>query len=66
VLTSEFSLTDGSFQVKPIAWINVLTGKKCELNAFKIESDVMAIAGIGNPDKFKRTLNEMGIHCPHK
>jgi len=66
VLKNQPGLSDTAFQIEPVAWVNVLTGKQQELSEFDVKSGTVAIAGIGNPDKFKRTLEELGIHCAHK
>lgn len=66
VLKNESKVSDESFQVEPVAWINVKTGEQCQLAEFVVKADALVIAGIGNPDKFERTLNELGINCPHK
>jgi tetraacyldisaccharide 4'-kinase len=66
VLKNDDLLSDSTFQVEPVAWVNVQAGTLCELDAFEVNADSVAIAGIGNPDKFKRTLVKLGIHCPHK
>lgn len=66
VLKNQPDLSDTAFQIEPVAWVNVLTGKQQELSEFDVKSGTVAIAGIGNPDKFKRTLEELGIHCARK
>jgi tetraacyldisaccharide 4'-kinase len=66
VLKQQSGLSETAFQIEPVAWVNVLTGKHQQLSEFDVKPDAVAIAGIGNPDKFKRTLEELGIHCAHK
>ncbi len=66
VLHSGKAQGDESFDFLPVAWVNVKTGEKLGLNDFKPKKEVIAIAGIGNPQKFQRTLMNMNIHCPLK
>ncbi|GAA6133535.1 tetraacyldisaccharide 4'-kinase [Oceaniserpentilla sp. 4NH20-0058] len=66
VLTSESKLSDHSFQIEPVCWVNVKTQEQVAINALRINDGAMAIAGIGNPEKFKQTLSELNIHVEHK
>lgn len=66
VLTNALMESDFTFQIEPVAWVNVLTEEHVSLQNFKVASDALAIAGIGNPDKFKHTLAQLDVHCAHK
>ena len=46
-----------------MSWVNVKTGAGVSLDQFKVDSDAVAIAGIGNPGKFFNTLKVMGVKC---
>jgi len=65
-LTSSRESTDGQFKIQPEVWVNVKTGKELALGQLQIQSNAMAIAGIGNPEKFKQTLNELGLQLSYK
>ncbi len=54
------------FDFKPMAWVNVKSGKKLPLSELSIHQDAVAIAGIGNPQKFATTLSLIGVNCPLK
>jgi tetraacyldisaccharide 4'-kinase len=54
------------FDFKPMAWVNVKSGKALPLNALSIQENAIAIAGIGNPQKFATTLSLININCPLK
>lgn len=66
VLTSKSQLSENSFQIEPVCWVNVKTQAQVALSALRINDEAMAIAGIGNPEKFKQTLSELDIHVEHK
>ncbi len=54
------------FDFKPMAWVNVKSGEKLPLNELSIQKNAVAIAGIGNPQKFARTLSLINVNCPLK
>ncbi|WP_283786636.1 tetraacyldisaccharide 4'-kinase [Bermanella sp. WJH001] len=66
ILSSDKNVDDNTFQIKPIAWVNLVTNEEQSLASFKSTDDALAIAGIGNPNKFLNTINELGIYCDHK
>jgi tetraacyldisaccharide 4'-kinase len=66
VLRSDSVVSRSTFQIEPESWCNLKTEQEYELSRFKLKSNALAIAGIGNPDKFKQTLNELNLHCAHK
>ncbi len=66
VLYSGKSGQTDNFDFKPMAWVNVRTGEKLSLTELSIHKDAVAIAGIGNPQKFATTLSLIGINCPLK
>lgn len=49
------------FVLKPEVWVNIATGEKCTLDEWQSDENDMAIAAIGNPDRFKKTLSELGL-----
>jgi tetraacyldisaccharide 4'-kinase len=62
-LESSSELSNNTFIIEPMAWVNAKTGVKVQLGKLKIDERVNAIAGIGNPGKFFNTLKQMGIKC---
>lgn len=66
VLKSDPQINESHFQIEPVSWVNVITSEECELTEFKPRQDALAIAGIGNPEKFLKTLNDLNIYCAHK
>jgi tetraacyldisaccharide 4'-kinase len=68
VLTSTDSQSQNQqqFQIQPLQWVNVKTGQQVELSKLAIDHSALAIAGIGNPDKFFNTLKSLDIHCAEK
>jgi len=54
------------FMIQPLHWQNLVTGEKVALDQLQIDKDCTAIAGIGNPEKFFTTIQELGIKCGHK
>ena len=57
---------DDWFEFVPVCWVNVKTGTALALNKLRIEEGALAIAGIGNPQKFEKTLQSLSIYCPLK
>ena len=66
VMHSGLAGRDDCFEFLPVSWVNVKTGCSVELNKLKVSEGVIAIAGIGNPQKFSNTLAQLKIHCPLK
>ncbi len=66
VLQSQSTDAVSGFDVVPVAWVNVKTGEQLGVKELNVAADALAIAGIGNPSKFARTLNEMGVQCAHR
>lgn len=61
------------FSVEPVSWVNVKTGETKSLEDFRSEfaevlkgQDVVAIAGIGNPQKFFDSCAALNINVPTK
>ena len=52
------------FDFLPVAWVNVKSAEERPLDELSIEADALAIAGIGNPQKFAATLSTLNIFCP--
>lgn len=66
LLTANSSNQLISSSVKPVAWKNILTGERKGLgDTFpwenKTEPSVKAVAGIGNPQRFLKTLDELSV-----
>ncbi len=66
VLYSGLKESPNQFDFLPVAWVNVKSGEERLLDALHIKEDVLAIAGIGNPQKFATTLSSLNILCPLK
>ena len=66
VMRSGLSGKDDCFDFLPVSWVNVKTGESVELNKLRLSKDVLAIAGIGNPQKFSKTLAQLKINCQLK
>lgn len=49
-------------ELKPSQLVNVLTGQSLPLSSISELARVVAVAGIGNPKRFYRTLNEIGLN----
>lgn len=63
ILQSQSDSQDEGFDVEPVAWVNVSSGEVLALDALTINPKAVAIAGIGNPAKFARTLDQIGVNC---
>lgn len=51
-----------NMQLVPSMWVNLRSGQKCALADFSVNSNsCVAIAGIGDPQRFFTTLDELGI-----
>ncbi len=50
-------------QLKPISLVNLLTAEKKSISQFKIEfgNSCHAVAGIGNPQRFFKTIQQLGL-----
>ncbi len=66
VLYSGLRENANQFDFLPVAWVNVKSGEEHALDKLHIEEGVLAIAGIGNPQKFAVTLSLLNIVCPLK
>ena len=66
VALSGLSGGDDCFEFSPVSWVNVRTGMSVPVHDLIIEEDAVAIAGIGNPLKFSKTLEGIGIRRPLK
>ncbi len=51
-----------AMKLEPAQLINVLTGEQCRAEFFKKDQPVNAIAGIGNPQRFFKTLSSLGFN----
>ncbi|MFD1260553.1 tetraacyldisaccharide 4'-kinase [Entomomonas asaccharolytica] len=49
-----------AMQLQPLQLINVLTGERQSLDYFKPQQTLHAVAGIGNPQRFFDTLQQLG------
>lgn len=54
------------YPLQPTAWVNVKTAQIIPLANFNIQQNPLAIAGIGNPQKFFDTLAGLNIQCECK
>ncbi|MFT0213261.1 tetraacyldisaccharide 4'-kinase [Pseudomonas sp. F1_0610] len=50
-----------AFQLQPSSWINLITNERCTVEAFKVQGNVHAVAGIGNPQRFFNTIEQLNI-----
>lgn len=48
-------------QLKPIHWVNVLSGETRPLNPFPDDRPITAVTGIGNPDRFFSSLTALDL-----
>lgn len=49
-----------NFILRPLAWLNLVTGERKELESLSLKNAV-AVAGIGNPQRFFKTLESLGF-----
>ncbi len=53
---------ENRFEVQPLFWVNLQDGEKIDLRTAKLPFDrCNAICGIGNPEKFSRTLQQQNL-----
>ncbi len=58
--------SENCFDFSPVTWVNVKTGVEMPIRELIVEDDAVAIAGIGNPLKFSKSLENIGIRRPLK
>ena len=51
---------DGEFSLQPKCWRKVATGESIDLHAMQAK-EVLAISGIGNPKRFHKSLQALGL-----
>ncbi len=62
--SADLTLYNGrDFTLVPCYWRNVKTGKQCALD--KLSASVVAMAGIGNPQRFFDTVSQLNIEIVH-
>ena len=49
------------FSVKPVAWSILKSGEKFGIDHMPISGKVLAVSAIGNPDRFHRSLQGLGL-----
>ena len=49
------------FTLKPAAWVHIASGRRVALDHFKANQTVHAVAGIGNPERFFKTLEALHL-----
>jgi tetraacyldisaccharide 4'-kinase len=54
-------LSTHSMNIKPVAWRNIVTQKEHAFDAVALAQPVQAVAGIGNPQRFFKTLESLAI-----
>lgn len=62
-LESSNDLSNNTFIIQPVSWVNVKTGQKLALHELQPQKNVAAIAGIGNPDKFFKSLSDLDVQA---
>ena len=50
---------------QPIEWARIVDNKRFKANAWPLSKNVHAVAGIGNPAKFYKTLSSLGLNPIH-
>jgi tetraacyldisaccharide 4'-kinase len=58
-----FPIHSFPMQIIPAAWRKIHNQKIISLQEFKVEQNLHAVAGIGNPQRFFDTLNSLSIPC---
>lgn len=66
VLKTAQAMGENEFVICPEKWVSVKTGESKALNDLSVSDASIAIAGIGNPEKFRKTLLEIGVDVPCK
>lgn len=49
-------------KVKPLAWRKILSWQEASLVDIELKSPIHAVAGIGNPERFFKTLDTLSLH----
>lgn len=64
-LSTQYSKHSSCFELQPQAWFHVPTGKRLSIDTvpWQTHRALVAVAGIGNPQRFTDTLHGLGIYC---
>ena len=57
---------DTGFNIQPTAWVNVVSGETESFDDLSVAKDALAIAGIGNPQKFFDSLSQIKVAANEK
>ncbi|MDH5737821.1 MAG: tetraacyldisaccharide 4'-kinase, partial [Gammaproteobacteria bacterium] len=57
----EIGLDQIKMRIKPVSWVNLVNSEVCELDQWRTNKTVHAVAGIGNPNRFFSTLRSQGF-----
>jgi len=49
-------------KIQPLAWVQILSRKEMSLNDTFFKAPVHAVAGIGNPERFFKTLDDLSLN----
>jgi len=55
-----------AMQLRPTALIHLVSGTRVPIDLWQGEREVIALAGIGNPQRFFRTLQNCGFSCDQR